>query len=214
MTVGWRFLCTYLRRFGVWLCGVAIAEPLDAVHAGQMEFHGPEDAAYGRVTNPERYLPVAEAARTLISRLDQVFDAVVIEEIDAPFSDRQGLVGEGIRVEPGSGAPLTFLITEFPGVMVRAGRWSMEAFPSCGCDACGESPGDLIEELERLVLAVSEGRYEEELNRRRLRWSYWGSWGRRSRQRRLDRVTRRSMGKSDRQRYPDWPRRTITGAAS
>ena len=179
-----------------------------------MELHDPEDLAYGRVTNPQRYLPVVEAARALISQLGQAFDAAVTEDGDSPFDDRPGLVRETIRVEPRSGAPLTFLLTEFPGVLVRAGRWSMEAFPTCGCDACDESPEDLIEELHRLAQAVTEGKYEESLGRRRLRWSYWGSWGRRARQRRLDRPTRKRMGRIGQRRYSCWPRPPLRGADS
>lgn len=41
-----------------------------------METDRPEEDAYGRVTNPERYQVVADAAVALISKLVQAFDVV------------------------------------------------------------------------------------------------------------------------------------------
>ena len=45
-----------------------------------------------------------------------------------------------MRLSPRSptGAPLTVVLTGFPGVMVEAGVLHSIPFPACGCDACDE----------------------------------------------------------------------------
>ena len=47
-----------------------------------------------------------------------------------------------VRLQPssGTGARLTVAFTTFPGLLVRFGKWHVEAYPSCGCDACDEQP--------------------------------------------------------------------------
>ena len=139
-------------------------------HAGGVEFDRPDEDAYGRVTNPERYQVVADAAIALISDLVRAFD---VEETSGQsvvdFPTWQVTTAETVHLVPREGAPLAFLITDFPGVAVRFGEWTREAFPTCGCDACDEPPTDVIEKMNDLVEGAVGGRYEEELTKRRFR---------------------------------------------
>jgi hypothetical protein len=132
----------------------------------------PPSEAYGRVTNPERYRVVHDAARALVDHLRRDF---VIETDDAPPGDPILLasgasIEEIVRVVPeGTGAaPITFALTDFPGVLVRTGRWQCWAYPSCGCDACDEDPADSAARLRSDVEAVTAGRMHEEWDGERL----------------------------------------------
>lgn len=58
-------------------------------------------------------------------------------------------------------APLTFVLTKFPGVFLHAGALRDHYFPSCGCDACDDDVEGLAEQLEWTVRAVVSGRYFE-----------------------------------------------------
>jgi hypothetical protein len=58
-------------------------------------------------------------------------------------------------------APLTFTFTPFPGVFVGAGRWAVDAFPPCGCDACDETFEEEAERLSWFVDQVTAGRFME-----------------------------------------------------
>jgi hypothetical protein len=67
--------------------------------------------------------------------------------------------------------PLAVAFTDFPGLMVRLGRWWAEALPACGCDDCGEDPEELAEVLRMQVAALVEGGLWE-----RVRRGLAGSW--------------------------------------
>lgn len=167
------------------------------------------DDAYGRVTNPERYAVVVDAARSLVDELVASYDVVPVSgDPVTDFTEFGGSAVELIRLQPSEGAPLAVLVTDFPGVILRAGRWGVEGFPVCGCDACDESPDDLIEELRRVAGAVVAGRYEEWLTRRRKRYSFSGPWGSTSREERLRRRQWRRLGEPlGSRRWPPWPPR-------
>lgn len=64
---------------------------------------------------------------------------------------------------PGSSAaaPLTFVVTGYPGVMGHAGALHDFVFPVCGCDACDETAETTADRMERLVLTVAGGGYSE-----------------------------------------------------
>ena len=174
---------------------------LDAVDLDQP---APED--YGRVTNPERYQAVVDAARGIIADLVKRYQVEVtpgIQSVD--FPDWTPSAEEVSRVRPSQGAPLTFMFTEFPGVIVRVGHWCVEGFPSCGCDACNESPQVVVERLNDLVGAAVEGSYEEELTKRRLTYTIDG--GSSSSERRLVRGEWKPYGVLARHRWPAWPKR-------
>lgn len=177
-------------------------------HAGGMEIDRPDEDAYGRVTNPKRFQVVVDEAMALISKLVEVFDvAGTTGDTAVDFPSWQDAPAETIRLVPREGAPLAFLITDFPGVAVRFGEWGREGFPSCGCDACDEQPADVIERMNRLVEAAVEGRYEEELTKRKLFNSFNGSWGSQSSEGRLDRGEWRNYGQPGAHTWSRWPRR-------
>ena len=169
-----------------------------------MDIERPDDDAYGRVTNPERYRPVADAAAALIDELAAGYDvARSTGSSGDDFPDWLGSPSSTTRLVPGHGAPLVFMITDFPGAVVRFGEWTVEAFPGCGCDACDERPEDEVERMYGLVEAAVAGHYEEELTRRELRHSTTGG----SSRTRLGRGEWRRHGRPGRHRWPPWPRR-------
>ena len=63
-------------------------------------------------------------------------------------------------VDPNA-APIVMAFTAFTGLRVRFGRWYVEPFPDCGCDACDESAEGEIERLSEMVDDVTAGRFRE-----------------------------------------------------
>src|SRR5690349_6082374 len=124
---------------------------------------GPPDDAYGRVTNPQRYRMVQDAARDLIDELSRLFDVHVSagDDVDPELRRRFAtvIVEEMVRFTPNGpdAAPLTFAFTSFPAVVVHAGEWRLGAYPHCGCDACDEVPADVADELRKDVNALTAG---------------------------------------------------------
>jgi Family of unknown function (DUF6226) len=99
---------------------------------------GPPEAAYGRVTRdlPTLYAPVVDAARTMIDQLARVEGCVsdALETVAlVPRSDDQ--------------SPLIVGVCDLPGVHLAYGRWASEHLPACGCDACDETPDELLDLL-------------------------------------------------------------------
>jgi hypothetical protein len=86
---------------------------------------------------------------------------------------------EAVKVTPRStgAAPLTFVLTGYPGVMVHAGVLHDFSFPVCGCDACDETVQTTADRLEMLVLAVAAGGYAERYPVGRRRWSEYALTG-------------------------------------
>jgi hypothetical protein len=124
-----------------------------------------DEDAYGRVTNPERYRLLHEAARDLLARLEGEYDVERSEGLDVdPGLAAMGPVDSVVRLSPrgGEGAPVTLAFTGFPGIYTRSGETTTDAFPRCGCDACDEDPHNLVEDLTGDVLAVTEGRFGED----------------------------------------------------
>jgi hypothetical protein len=68
-------------------------------------------------------------------------------------------------------APLAVTFTDFPGVILRLGRWYEESLPGCGCDACDEQPDHLVTEMRTQAGALVEGGLWE-----RVRRGVTGSW--------------------------------------
>lgn len=125
---------------------------------------GPPDEAYSRVTNPERFLPLHDTALEMLAALEQRFD---VERAEGYGFDEELAVRELLRpsvalmpTDP-EAAPLTVAFTDFPGLSVRFGRWSIELFPVCGCDACAEDAEGETERLtERVDILTAGGFYE------------------------------------------------------
>jgi hypothetical protein len=107
-----------------------------------------EDLPYSVTAHPERFAPLQEVGRALDEAL--------------PPANRAG----------GAAVPIAVELTAFPGVIVWVGGRDFP-FPVCGCDACDEDVEQLAEQMEHLVEAVVEGRWETDGDSFR----YWGEWG-------------------------------------
>lgn len=106
-----------------------------------------------------------------------------------------------------SAAPITIAWTGFPGLHVRVGRWHVEAFPHCGCDACDEDPADLVGELRKLVDAVVEGGLMEWCDGRRLGYELSYRGGHRAGEGLISEEQRPSVGEAERHPWDAWPPR-------
>jgi hypothetical protein len=96
-------------------------------------------------------------------------DAAHGDDLLHPRSD----VARAVRVTPArtDAAPLTFVFTRHPGVMIHAGALHDFPFPACGCDACDETAESGADQMERLVMAVVAGGYGERYPAGRRRWN-------------------------------------------
>lgn len=124
----------------------------------------PEDA-YSRLSNLERFAPLHDVALALVEWLRSTFD-VDVEQSPSAAADLllqpRDLV-QAIRIVPRdqAAAPLTFVLSRFPGVFLHAGWLHDFHFPMCGCDACDDNVTDLIDQLEWTVRTVVSGGYSE-----------------------------------------------------
>ena len=123
------------------------------------------DPAYSRVTNPERFQPLHPAMLEIIGRLENDFE---VERIEGHALDEELWKGldlarsnVGLTPKDPGAAPIVVAFSTFPDLHVRFGRWYIEAFPSCGCDACDESAEGEIERLNDMVDDVTAGRFRE-----------------------------------------------------
>ncbi len=125
---------------------------------------GPPHEAYSRVTEPERFQPLHDWTLELLARLDAEFE-VEIAEWDGRDAEleRSTLACPLVKLTPGGDnrAPIIIAFTTFPGLTVRFGRWHVEWFPDCGCDACDEMPDENFDHLRRLVDCVVAGGFRE-----------------------------------------------------
>ena len=125
---------------------------------------GPPEEAYSRVTNPERFQPLHDAAAELLDRLEREFAVERLEGRDADYElGRESRARPAIRLTPHDpqAAAIVVAFSEFPGLHVRFGSWRTERFPNCGCDACDETPDGSIEKMTRMVEAVVSGGFRE-----------------------------------------------------
>lgn len=137
---------------------------------------GPEDN-YEVVSHPERFQPIHDVAAALIKHLSDSYEVQVSSELDPlrPGNDR--ITGHKpmriVRLSPidTSSAPLTFVFWPFPSLTLQAGAMADFSYPSCGCDHCDEEANWNIEELERIVAAVVDGRLRETLSTEKPPWS-------------------------------------------
>jgi hypothetical protein len=122
---------------------------------------------FSGVTRAGRFHVLHQAADTLLDELQEQY-AVDRRETKEPASRQPDApVVRVVRLMPRSPAAsqLSVAFTDFPGVVLRLGRWYEDAFPSCGCDACDESPDDLVEDLHIRVAAHVEGGLWERIRR-------------------------------------------------
>ncbi|SEJ66626.1 hypothetical protein SAMN04487917_10933 [Arthrobacter sp. yr096] len=134
----------------------------------------PEDS-YSVDTHRERFEGLHQVAKALVEYMNSTYDVDV--SVDpahaADLSVNAGEVMEVARVTPRdpSAAPLTFVWTAYPGVVVHAGLLHDFPFPICGCDACDETVDSEATRLEMLVLSVAAGGYGERYPVGRERWA-------------------------------------------
>ena len=124
---------------------------------------GPPAEAYSRVTAPERFQPLHAAASDLLLTLPRQFDVVAHEGVQDPDLARGPLGRSIVRFIPNipSAAQVTVAFTTFPSLLVRFGRWHIESFPACGCDACDETAEAEVERFSWMVTQVVDGRFRE-----------------------------------------------------
>jgi Family of unknown function (DUF6226) len=125
---------------------------------------GPPPEAYSRVSDPERFHPLYNAALRLLEHLEAAFN---IERFEGYGLDSGLEVGDlarpSVRLVPRDpmAAPLAIAFTTVPGLKIRLGRWLTANFPACGCDACDETANDEAARLAELVNALTAGRFRE-----------------------------------------------------
>ena len=127
----------------------------------------PKDS-YGVDSNPQRFAPLHLIADALIQHLTETYAVTVSEDaaFAADLMHESGDVLRVVRVDPANpdAAPLTFVYTSYPGVILHAGLLHDFPFPQCGCDGCDETAESAARELEWTVLAVAAGGYSERVN--------------------------------------------------
>lgn len=136
---------------------------------------GPDADSYSVDSHPERFAGLHVVAHALIDHLAAVYD---VEVHQGPAHAAELLmeapdVLQAVKVTPrrSGTAPLTFVMTAYPGVIVHAGVLHDFPFPVCGCDACDETVETTADRLEMLVLTVAAGGYSERYPVGRRRWS-------------------------------------------
>jgi hypothetical protein len=128
---------------------------------------GPPLQAYSRVTNPERFASLHDAAAELLDRFELEFDCKRTEGygLDPELEEGFKLARPSVAVVPRdvAAAPIVVVFSAFPGLRVRFGNWCMVAFPACGCDACDEMAESETKRLSSLIENVTAGRYRESI---------------------------------------------------
>lgn len=128
---------------------------------------GPPPEAYSRVTNPARFQPLHEFATELLRQLEADFDVQRLEGYGLdPELENAELGQPTVRLTPlqSSAAPIVVAFTAFPGLTLRCGRWLVERFPACGCDACDATAEGEAERFGDLLDNVIQGRFQESIS--------------------------------------------------
>jgi hypothetical protein len=122
----------------------------------------PHPERYGQVTNPERFALLQVQARDIATQLTAHY---AVER-----ADRSEQRSTTIALSPADGgAPISFTLTDFPGVIVAYGHAGEAVYPWCGCDACADDPHELSEEMADLVAGIVAGGLVERRQHRALR---------------------------------------------
>ncbi|KFF58740.1 hypothetical protein JF66_16330 [Cryobacterium sp. MLB-32] len=146
--------------------------PID--YGNRWEGESPPQDTYSRVSNLQRFAPLHLVADALIEWLQTTFE-VAVDQAPSAAADLLRLpkdVVRAVRVVPRdpTAAPLTFVLTPFPGVYLHAGVLHDFHLPVCGCDACDDDVLTLAEELEWTVRTVVSGGYSERFDAGRGDW--------------------------------------------
>ena len=127
----------------------------------------PPSEAYSRTSHLERFAPLHAVADALIADLVETYDVAVDgrPDVASDLMHARDDVVRAVRLVPAdaAAAPLTFVSTSFPSVILHAGLMHDFLFPVCGCDACDEDVSSLAAELEWHVRAVVHGGYREQV---------------------------------------------------
>jgi len=128
----------------------------------------PPEETYSVLTNPQRFEPIHAVADALIEHLATKYAVEVSEDVafaDDLLRQREEAL-RAVRVVPvdRNEAPLTFVFTSFPGVVLHAGLLHDFPFPDCGCDACDETAETAASELEELSLTIAADGMKEWVN--------------------------------------------------
>lgn len=125
----------------------------------------PPPEAYSRVTNPERFRVLHATMTDTLAYLKAAFDVQQEEGygLDEEVEQSLELDRPSVRLTPTDpeAAPLVVAFSTFPGLSLRFGRQWKELFPACGCDACGDTGDELVQELNWLIENVVAGRFRE-----------------------------------------------------
>jgi hypothetical protein len=176
-------------------------QAVGSVHRRDRNFILPE--AYSRMSNPERFRPIQHAGLQLIEQLEREFSVDRFDGADLPrqletvTTDRPTILLSPVSR---NAAPLLFVFTTLPGVLLRFGRYPIAAFPTCGCDACGALPNPEIDRMKSLVADVVAGRFHESIRvgltgRPVCSWALWSASGRQSGSWEVDRTLLRETAK-------------------
>ncbi|MCT9871637.1 DUF6226 family protein [Paenarthrobacter aurescens] len=134
----------------------------------------PEDS-YSVETHGERFEGLHKVARALVEYLESAYEVDVSWDPAhaADVSTNTGEFTDVVRLTPRDplAAPLTFMLTSLPGVVVHAGVLHDFPFPICGCDACDETAESEASRMEELVLGVAAGGYGERYPVGRKKWA-------------------------------------------
>lgn len=129
----------------------------------------PDEAAYSRFTNPERYQVLLARVDAWIAALEQLGAASVERDVSVEWAERAG--GQSWRVDrvvPIREGTLPIAVGRMScedvldtGVILGCGEpvIEIERFPDCACDACDSGSDDLLEYLDEYMLAIVTGRF-------------------------------------------------------
>lgn len=126
----------------------------------------PPRDAYSRVTDAGRFWPLHALALDLLARLGAEYEVSqfaafqLLPDMHLFEHARPPVMLTPLTPEA---APLAVAFTMFPSLVVRCGRWFVESFPSCGCDACRETSEGEGARFQTLVRDVVDGRFSEAL---------------------------------------------------
>lgn len=113
---------------------------------------------------PSRLQVLADAAEVLLDELDERYTVERRESKEPLGSDAGAPLVRVVRLIPRSPAagPLAVVFGDFPGIVLRLGRWYEERLPS---GDSGEDPGALVADLRARAGAHVEGGLWERVRR-------------------------------------------------
>lgn len=102
--------------------------------------------------------------------LDELTDGYMVDrregkEPTGPAPDAEVVRTVWLVPRSPAAGPLAVAFTDFPGIVLRLGRWFVEPLPACGCDDCAADPAVLVENLRLQATAHVEGGLWESVRR-------------------------------------------------